>query len=499
MFQSVRVTGVCFWFLFLVGGVSANPTDEAKLQRGEILFEPCEMRGLDGNALCGWYEVYENRETREGRKIKLKVVVVPATNENPKPDPVFFFAGGPGQGAAEIAGFMAQGHSMFRPDRDLVFIDQRGTGESNPLSCPVLGPTDKLQTYLGDMFEAEYVKNCRTELEKKADLTLYTTSIAMDDIDEVRAALGYEKINLKGGSYGTRAAMEYLRRHPDTVRTAILGGIAPPFQAIPADFAKDTERALQRLIKDCGEDEVCSQAFPNFAENLAKVCAQLKKEPVTLEVSNPFTNQKETVTLAYGPFSTGLRSLLYNVQGSARIPLMIKMAANGDWESMAVYTAFYQKNIGEGVADGMYLTITCAEDIPLIDVAKAIESSRGTMLGPYRVQVQVDACKLWPKGKIPAGYNDPVKTDLPILILSGDVDPVTPPYWAEAAAKHMPNSLHVVTPNAAHGMLGAWDCLQPLMTEFLEKASTASLDASCVAKTKRPPVITDPAKLFQGN
>ena len=262
-----------------------------------ITLTDCEVQGLPGKQKCGTYEVYENRAKKTGRKISLNIVVYPATGDKREPDPVFYFAGGPGSAATDDARGFAPTFAKIREHRDLVFVDQRGTGKSHPLDCKFYNPDD-LQSYLGYFFPLEDVRKCRAELETKADLKLYTTTLAMDDIDEVRAALGYERINLFGGSYGTRAALTYLKRYPQRVRTAMLQGVAPTNQYMPVDFPVANERALQGVLAECAADEACNKAFPNLKEETKSVLAQLIQGPVEVEVQKPNSSDRVKVKLS---------------------------------------------------------------------------------------------------------------------------------------------------------------------------------------------------------
>jgi pimeloyl-ACP methyl ester carboxylesterase len=219
---------------------------------------PCRMPKLKSKAWCGKYEVFEDRVSPRGRKIALNMVILPAFAEKPAPDPVFFFAGGPGQGAASVAGYVGEGAlTKIRQQRDIVFLDQRGTGESNPLTCNLYNNDEDLQGYFEEMFPLQQVRACRERLEKVADLRRYTTSIAIEDVDDIRRALGYEKINLYGGSYGTTVTLAYLRWHGAHVRSAVLAGVAPMDFKLPLPFAKGAQYAMDRLISDCAADHAC--------------------------------------------------------------------------------------------------------------------------------------------------------------------------------------------------------------------------------------------------
>ena len=276
--------------------ITQHGSAKAQAEKGSLLtLTPCEIRGVEGKARCGDYEVFENRSTQKGRKIKLKVVVLPATGVlavtgalpatgvERAPDPFVYIAGGPGSSAIEDAPGIAQAFAKIRQRRDLVFVDQRGTGGSNPLNCDFFNPADA-QSYLGYFFPLDDVKKCREQLERKADLTLYTTPIAMDDLDEVRAALGYERVNIFGGSYGTRAALVYLKRHPKSVRTLTLQGVAPTNEYMPLAFAQSNERALTGIIGECAADEACNKAFPKLRAETKAVLERLLQGSVEVEV-----------------------------------------------------------------------------------------------------------------------------------------------------------------------------------------------------------------------
>ena len=272
--------GRCAGFVFLAFVATLQAASTTPLTRTSFELKPCKPEGIEGDAKCGTLEVFENRATQQGRKIKLNILVLPATGQQREPDALFYFAGGPGSAAAEDAPGIAPILANVREHRDLVFVDQRGTGQSNPLNCELFDSADP-QSYLGSFFPIDDVRKCREQLEPKADLTLYTTNIAMDDLDDVRAALGYDQIDLYGGSYGTRAALVYLRRHPKHVRTVILHGVAPTNQFMPRSFPQDTERALQGVLSECEADEACHTAFPNVKADASaswSSCSRVRRE-----------------------------------------------------------------------------------------------------------------------------------------------------------------------------------------------------------------------------
>jgi pimeloyl-ACP methyl ester carboxylesterase len=450
-----------------------------------LVLKDCDLPNM-GRAKCGTLEVYENRATRKGRMIGINVVVLPATGDKREPDPVAYFAGGPGSGATEDAPGVARDFAKIREHRDLLFVDQRGTGGSHPLECEFYNPDD-LQSYFGYFFPLEEVRKCRAQLEAKADLKLYTTTIAMDDMDEVRAALGYERINLFGASYGTRAALTYLKRYPQRVRTAILQGVSPTNHYLPGDFAAQTERAIQGVLEECVANEACNKAFPNIRDEAKSVLAQLLKGPVEVEVQKPNSNERVKVKLSRDLAAEAIRYMLYHPAPASAVPLTLHLAARGNFVPLAQAALRYRKNLVGTGSNGMYLSVTCAEDVPWIKPGEGERLAANTFLGDYRLRQQREACALWPRAEIESDYAKPVRSDVPVLILTGEWDPVTPPANGEAASKTLTKSLHIVVPAGAHGLGGleGVDCVDRILREFVERGTTEALDTTCVKSIRR--------------
>jgi len=451
-----------------------------------VVLNDCQPPGVKGPAKCGTLEVYENRATKKGRMISLNILVLPATGDKREPDPWVYFSGGPGSAATEDAAGLADVFKRIREHRDMLFVDQRGTGKSNGLDCPMYNPDD-LQSYLGYFFPVEDIRKCRPQLEAKADLTLYTTDIAIDDMDEVRAALGYEQLNLFGGSYGTRAALTYLKRYPKRVRTATLQGVAPPNEYMPLDFPLGNERALQGILAECAADEACNAAFPNLQDEAKSLLAQLIKGPVEVEVQKPNSSERVKVKLSRDLAAEAIRYMLYNPVGASRVPLIIHLAAQGNFVPLTEAALRFRKLLVATGFNGMYLSVTCAEDLPWIKPGEGERMAANTFLGDYRLRQQREACALWPRATIAKDYADPVRSDVPVLILTGELDPVTPPSNGDAVAKTLKNSLHIVVPHGAHGLGGLENiaCLDGIITGFVERGSTQGIDTSCVKSIRR--------------
>ncbi|HEY0323907.1 MAG TPA: alpha/beta fold hydrolase [Pyrinomonadaceae bacterium] len=473
------------------------PSAQAQAARGTAqvdspprgFLSPCRLPEFTSKAWCGRYEVFEDRVSEQGRKIALNIVILPALAEKHAPDPVFFFAGGPGQGAASIAGYLGEGPmAKIREERDIVFVDQRGTGESNPLTCNLYNDDDDLRGYFEDMFPVKQVRACRERLEKVADLKQYTTSIAIEDLDDVRRALGYEKINLYGGSYGTTVALAYLRRYRGHVRSAILAGVAPTDLKLPLPFAKGAQYAIDHLFDDCAADRACRTAFPNLREEFRSVLNQLDKSPVSVEIINPYNKKSERVRLGRGVFAERLRMMLYDRNPASLVPLLIHQAYQGDFKPFILAALPQARGIYQSLSLGMYFSVTCSESVPFITEGDVRRETTDTFLGDYRVRVHQGACREWVRAAVPRDFTSAVKSDAAVLLLSGEVDPASPRWLGAEVARHLPNSLQVSIPYGGHGYFSA--CISDVTAEFISKGSARSLNTSCLKAVRRPPFIT---------
>jgi len=450
-----------------------------------IPLEPCDVpgirQGVKEKVRCGTLEVFEDRAGKSGRKIPIKIVVFPATGQEKAPDPLFYIPGGPGSSATEDSPYVAGQFAKIRAHRDLVFVDQRGTGGSNALNCDFFKPSDP-RSYMGEYFPLADVRTCRGQLEPKANLKLYTTSIAMEDLDDVRAGLGYRQINIIGGSYGTRAAQTYLKLHPDRVRAVILHGVSPTNQFMPRDFPQHNERALNGVIAECEKDEACRAAFPNLRVETRTVLDKLVRGPVEVELKRQNPSENVRISLSRDLAAEAVRYMLYQPGAASRIPLFIHLAAEGNFVPLTEAALSYRRQIVATGSNGMYLSVTCAEDLPWIKRGEGERNGVNTFLGDYRLRQQRAACELWPRGTIPKNYSEPTRANVPALIFTGEWDPVTPPMYGETAAKYLPHSLHVVVPHGGHGFNGlkGIDCIDKLMLNFIERGTTTGLDTSCV-------------------
>jgi pimeloyl-ACP methyl ester carboxylesterase len=460
------------------GGASGGARRSAELAE-------CPPGEGPSDALCGTLEVFENRAAASGRRIPLKVVVLPALSRDPRPDPLLILAGGPGQAATEVRELLGALVRRVQEQRDVIFVDQRGTGESSPLDCEVDEELEATPDSVAAALDA--LKRCLAGYE--ADTRQYTTPNAVDDFDELRERLGYEQLNLWGGSYGTRVALVYLRRHPERVRSVVIDGVAPVNMQLPLYFARDGERALELLFEACAEDTGCAGAFPELESRTRSLLVELERRPHRIELTHPATGAVEELDVDAEMVAGIVRNALYSSEIGALLPLLLSRAARGEFAGLA---AIASAGGDGGISAGLMLSVLCTEDVAGIDPEQAREVAEGSFLGVLPVERLKDACALWPKGELPEGYHDPVRSERPVLVLSGELDPVTPPSWGEAAAATLANARHVVVPGTAHGT-STRGCVPEQIADFLEAGGAAGLDFGCVEELRRPAFFLGPA------
>jgi pimeloyl-ACP methyl ester carboxylesterase len=485
LFRSLRwslllLLPVLAWSTF---GLAA--TDRAAAPR-KIDLKRCHLKDFPEEVLCGTFRVPENRAAGTGRMIDLQVAVLPALRPETAPDPLFILAGGPGQGARGYGALVPAAFKDVRRDRDIVLVDIRGTGGSNPLACDF---GDSLE-FLGREGAAIDPTPCLKRL--KGDPRFYTTEPIVDDLDDVRAALGYERINLWGGSYGTRTALVYARRHAGSVRSIVLDGAAPFEIALPLYNAWGAQRAMDRLLADCAAEPACKAAFPRLREELGAVLARFDQGPAQASLRHPRTGQPADFSISRSDFSSGLRGMLYVPTHASLIPHVIHAAAQGDLSPFAALSLETASWSTETMSLGLTLSVLCSEDVPRITDEQAEREIRGTFLGRSEIDTWRQMCAQWPRGPLPADVDRVRPMQIPTLILSGDLDPVTPPRWGEVMKAHFPGASHIVVPGTGHNT-STTGCVPDLIAEFVEKGSADGLDASCVKKVRRPPFVIDPS------
>lgn len=453
-----------------------------------IEFSNCALAlpgtNLTANARCGSLDVPENPEDPEGRKISLNIAIAPATGKTTEPDPVFFFAGGPGQAASETWVMIRPTLNKIRKNRDIVMIDQRGTGSSNKLECKSEVEEDLNKEIDLELVRTETAK-CLAELD--GNPRFYTTTIAMGDYNHVREAMGYEKINIMGVSYGTRSAQVYLRLFPETVRTVTLDSVVPMRLALGQEHALMLDRSVQAVFEGCANDEVCNSLYPLQAGALNELFAQLRDEPQQISIINPVSGKTQEMRLTADTLGVAIRFLSYASETQAMIPLLVHEAlTTGNLSRLATQAILTMAGLNEMLSKGMELSVMCSEDYPFFDMSADYSE---TLMGNLLLEIVDLQCKIWPAGEVPDGFHQAVESSLPVLLMSGERDPVTPPQYASQVAETFPNSLNLVARGQAHSVMKNV-CLRDITNEFIQQGTVEDLDASCVEQIQPSPFFT---------
>jgi len=484
----IRVVVVAATLLASLAGCGAG-RDAAPRTRGIVLTE-CRLPKLAAAAQCGELVVPEDRDRPQGRTIRIAVAVLPANTLNPRPDPLFILAGGPGQAATYLGPFAMQ-LAGVRKDRDLVLVDQRGTGRSSPLACEAFKPDDTLESTL-ELDPAPRAAACVRELaERGVDVTRYTTAAWIADLDAVRAALGYAKVNLWGGSYGTRVALEYVRRHPDRIRSVILDGVATPGMKVPLDVWPSRDAALSSVLAACAQSPACAKAHPDLAATLGGIRDQLGPTGSDVVIADPRTGAHQRFTLNYDHVLAALQPLTYAPELQALMPEVIARAAAGDFAPLYATASLTASGVAEQMNSALHFAVTCAEDAPRVTPADraGLAGIRSRAIAERVLAV----CDVWPRSAAPVEAATPVTSDVAALVLSGELDPVTPPANGAAVAQTLPNSRHVIARGYGH-IVSPHACGPRLIEAFVDDPTFGSLPAACVehfARSVRPPLWPD--------
>jgi len=465
--------------LALVVGLMPQAPAIAQDVTNMLDFQPCFVKGLKTQIKCGKLTVPENWQSPTGKTIDINVTVVNAVAATPKKDPLVLLMGGPGQAGSELVAGLTKIFRKANEARDLVLIDQRGTGLSNPLMCEKEGANPYLDVQAD--FKLSDIDECIATYD--ADLSQYGTTSAINDFEAVREALGYEQINLYGISYGSRAAMVYMREKPQALRTVILDGVVPPQIAV-GPMGAEAARAFDILINQCSADKKCHAKYPTLNDDYHKVRAQLELQTIETTIAHPVTDLPVTLKIDTAKFIGTLHSLMYGVGARELIPFVISQVAIGNYKPMAGIIA-----AGQGKSDkiytGMQLNILCNEDMPRAS-EQAIEKSRANSFsGQHSIDDLIKICEHWPSFDAPANFGEQVTSALPTLLLSGELDPVTPPSWAEVALQGLSNHKHFIAKKAGHGLV-TQTCAATMVAEFIEHGKLEDIDGSCLDKQPLP-------------
>lgn len=455
----------------------AQEIDELDLKLGK-------HAATDSLYVQGFMTVPEDRAKANDRQIPIHIIAIPSLAETPEADPIFILHGGPG--APATAHFPGQLSSWLREKRDIILIDQRGTGRSNLLQVPMPGSDDDLQGYFSSYFDVELYRKALPDLQAKADLSKYTTNHAVEDFNQIREALGYKQINLRGGSYGSRAALVYMRRFPQTIRSATLQGIAPIAYRNPLPHARDSQKAMDLIFEEIRTTPRYAKAFGDLEGKFEQTLARLEKKPVEVTVRHPKSGKDQTIVLTRSAFAEAVVLHLYSTAGNRALPAMLLSAHGGDYRAIAQSSMAFHRAVHGMIAFGMLFCVTASEDIPRIRPQDIEPACANTFLGSHRLRERMAVAKIWPVVPETPEFAEPVSVEVPVLLVSGSHDPVTSPYWGDEAAGHLPNSLHIVLPGG-HGVGGQE--LHRIERAFLESASVENLDVSAIKDLRMPPIV----------
>ena len=474
----MTTTGIGHFVSFFICAValSAPPRDAAMQAPRPAQLHSCgpERGSAYAAAECGAIRVFENRTTKQGRTIDVTFARWPAHNQ-PATGVVFFLAGGPGASGAGLARDIEGWARPLLSTMDLVVVEQRGTWFSHALHCARESEARPASGF-GHIFDPAWVQQCRDFLERHADLRLYTTELAAGDLDDVRTALGYERISLYGGSYGTRLAQAYMRQFPDRTRAVVLDGVMPPDVKAPLTYAASAQQALDRVIDDCASRPACRNVHPTLRADFGRVQDRFRDGPVATSVTPP-GRSPVPVLMTRGDFGYAVRGILYAPHLINNLPDWIGAASTGDLSAFAQQYWDRQLAFSRTFATGLHFSVLCAEDVAFVDPAEIDAATARTFLGRYVIDEYRAACALWPVTPVTVDVHRLVTTAVPTLLISGAFDPVTPPAFADRVAKALPLARHLVSPRGAHGSVVG--CARSAALHVLQSSTLDGMPDAC--------------------
>jgi pimeloyl-ACP methyl ester carboxylesterase len=451
------------------------------------VLDACELSGPGGltvSARCGTLSVPEDRERPEQRTLEVAYAIVPARVGNPAPDPVFFLAGGPGQSAIDVAPMISAALRDVNRDRHLVFLEQRGTGRSHPLNCEFEDIDDMLEMDF-DRINTE-VRGCMEDWD--VDVRHFTSSDYAEDLEALRQEFGFERINLIGGSYGTRMAQVYLRAYPERVRSVVLDAVVPTRLRLGSEHSLVLDQMLELLFQHCADDESCNARFPSVDSAFRDLIAQYRDNVQSITISHPRTGEGLPIEFNHQTLGVALRFLAYTPQTQMIIPYLVHEAATtGSPDRIAAQAMIVTDQIAGSLAFGLNFSVGCTEDWPSWPDGM---DNEGTLLGDSMAELYASICEWWPAGDEPADFHTPFDAEAPVLILSGELDPVTPPHYGEEAADQFSNSLHLVGRGLGH-TISSHPCFSGIIQQFFASASVDGLNTQCTETLGNAPFFID--------
>jgi pimeloyl-ACP methyl ester carboxylesterase len=469
--------------------VAASVKVDTSRTLGSLKFKPCSLaQGAESlSAFCSTLSVPEDHSKPDGRKISLAIAWLPATKQA-EDDPIFMLAGGPGQGARDSFPQIASAFVEARKTRNIILLDQRGTGDSNPLKCEnSKGESAVVEAEdYSNQAAVDFARKCAAVYAGKVDVSQFSTADAIIDLDLARQAIGAAKINLIGISYGTRVAQQYAKAFPNSTRTITIDGIAPLQTVLGQEHAKNLEASLDLQFARCSKDKACREKMGDPRAQLNQLLATLAKGPIPVRYRDAVTGEWQDGQFSAGHIAMLTRLLAYQPQAAALLPLQFSEANKGHVESLMALSEMVNRDVSSMIMHGMQLSVMCGEDAP--DLVVDPEDSK-RLLGTGLVELLQAQCAVWPHKQRPADFRKPLTGNVPVLILSGEFDPVTPPRYGDLVAKHLPNARHIIVKGAGHNVLPV-GCMPKLFAKFLETADAKSLDVGCIESLTYAPMFT---------
>lgn len=451
----------------------SNSGFAVEIEKPQLLLKSCHVKGIRQQVQCGSYTTLENYAKPDGTTLNINFVVLPAIDKSQDKLPLMFLAGGPGQAAAELSAHIYRGFNEIRKTRDLILIDQRGTGKSNPLQCE-----DSLEvnpyTSLPEDFSVADIEQCLEKL--KGDLSQYNSENAIRDFDAVRAALGHKQVHIYGGSYGTRAGLVYMRMFPESLKSVVLDSVGPIEVPIGL-FGKSAEQSFKKLIDNCQNEPSCAAEYPALLTEFNAITDKLSKAPVSVEIAHPRLGTNTVFNINNDKFISSLQMQLYSMETRGLVPLLIHQAYIGNYKPLAGLIA--QSEGGMGVYVGLHFNIVCNEDFPKISTNMKATDADNDFAQGMSLEMVAKVCSVWPKYQPSDDFYQTVDADIPTLIMSGELDPVTPASNGEKSHENLPNSHHIISKNNAH-IVASTVCGIQIVNEFLTQQTPKELDESCL-------------------
>jgi pimeloyl-ACP methyl ester carboxylesterase len=431
---------------------------------------------------CSTLEVPESYDDPKGPSLELFVARIPSLTADPAPDPLLLINGGPGGSAVDLYLQLRNAFEPIRRERDILLLDQRGTGRSlSGLDCELPEDFDLVTSTPDEIRET--VNACVAEFDY--DSRYFTTSVAVRDLETLRASLGIEQWNVYGVSYGTRVAQHYLRHYGDRVRTMILDGVVPAELALGPEIASDAQRALDAIFARCARAQGCARRFANLPDQFADLRRRFKGASTEVILNDPVTGEPKSVELDESHLQGVIRLMSYNDTTVALLPLILDAAWQGNYLPLAAQAELQIQSVESSIGFAMHNSVVCTEDAPWFPEDNATDASL-LYLGTTVIDGLRAICESWPAGVIDDDFKEPVVSDRPVLLLSGEDDPVTPPSYAERVIRTgLSNARHIVGTAQGHG-LASVGCVPRLIRDFVESADAASVDSACLER--EPPM-----------